>query len=955
MTTTTIQKVIKRNGEVVDFNIEKIKIAMKKAFDQVKKDINLDELSMIVDHIIVHLEHLYKVEGKNPHVEDVQDTVERVLMEKGHYNVAKAYIVYRYEHEKKREQEKQDVQEKIDKSALYIVKRSEQREVFSIEKLKQSLEWVVRGFENEVDVNLIAERCRSEVYDGISTKDLERVLIMTTRALIERDPAYSKVAARLAVRRLYKEVIGQDYDRSKLEKQYQQAFIDQIKHAVEIERLDKRLLDFNLELLSKKLVLERDDLFEYLGVEVLYDKYYVFVPETGQRLETPQAFWMRIAMGLALNEQNKEERAIEFYEIMSTLRYVPSTPTLVHSGTCHPQLSSCYLTTVQDSLDHIFKSIGDNAQLSKWAGGLGNDWTNIRGTGALIQGTGVGSQGVVPFLKIANDTTVAINRSGRRRGATCAYLETWHYDIEDFLELRRNTGDERRRTHDMNTANWIPDLFMKRVRENGDWTLFSTDETPDLHHIYGRKFEERYAFYEQEVEAGRIRLFKKIKARDLWRKMISMLFETGHPWMTFKDPCNVRSPQDHVGVIHSSNLCTEITLNTSEEETAVCNLGSVNLDKFIKEDKTFDEELLKETIFIAMRSLDNVIDINFYPTKESRTSNIRHRPVGMGIRGFQDALYLLDINFDSPEAVDFADKNMEMVSYYTILASTMLAEERGAYQTFKGSKWDRGLLPIDTLGLLEEERRMTIPVSRDGYMDWTLVRERIKQFGMRNSNTMAIAPTATTANISGCFPGIEPIYKNLYVKSNMFGEFTIVNQYLIADLKKLNLWDVHMLSQIKQHNGDIGDINTIPQNIKDKYKGVFEVDPKHLAKINAHRAKWIDQSQSYNVFYQGTSGKELSDIYMYAWELGLKTTYYLRTLGASHVEKSTVDLQGKERREEVSQDVSDASMKQEAEAVVVTTPQSSVAPTTPVTAPIVTTGEVKLCKIADPECESCGG
>lgn len=964
-TTTTIQKIIKRNGEIVDFSVEKIKRVVQKAFQESNGGIADIDLDLLIDHIVVHLEHLYRTSGKTPHVEDVQDIVERVLMEKGYYHVAKAYIVYRYEHQKIREQEKQVVQEKIDRDALYVVKRSGQREIFSLEKVKQSLQWVTAGYESVVDLQLVSEQCRSEVYDGISTNDLERVLVMTTRSLIERDPAYSRISARLCMRRLYKEVIGEGFDRSKLEKQYQQAFIDNIKKGVEIERLDKRLLDFNLEFLSKKLVIERDDLFDYLGAETLYDKYYVFVPETQVRLETPQAFWMRIAMGLALNEKDKEKHALDFYEIMSTFRYVPSTPTLVHSGTCHPQLSSCYITTVQDSLDNIFKSIGDNAQLSKWAGGVGNDWTNIRGTGSLIKGTGVGSQGVVPFLKIANDTTVAINRSGRRRGATCAYLESWHYDVEDFIELRRNTGDERRRTHDMDTANWIPDLFMKRVRDNGEWTLLSSDEVSDLHNIYGKKFEERYTHYEQAARDGKIRLFKTLRARDLWRKMISMLFETGHPWMTWKDPCNVRSPQDHVGVVHSSNLCTEITLNTSDDEVAVCNLGSINLDKLIFDGKV-DEELLKQTVFVAMRSLDNVIDVNFYPTKEARNSNMKHRPVGLGIRGFQDALFMLDINFDSDDAVTFADHNMEMIAYYSIFASTLLAEERGSYQTYKGSKWDRDLLPLDTLRLLEEERREKIPVSRSSRIDWTPVRARIKQFGMRNSNCMAIAPTATTANITGCFPSIEPIYKNLYVKSNMFGEFTIVNEYLINDLKKLNLWDDRMLREIKENNGDIGLINTIPQNLKNKYKGVFEIDPKHLLKISAHRAKWIDQSQSINIFYQGTSGRELSEIYMYAWELGLKTTYYLRTLGATRVEKSTIELKTQERRDEIRQD----SQKDTSDVVVSSAPVKVSFPVggdiagvvQPITVtleqsvqdPILTgTGTVKVCKINDPNCESC--
>jgi ribonucleoside-diphosphate reductase alpha chain len=597
--------------------------------------------------------------------------------------------------------------------------------------------------------------------------------------------------------------------------------------------------------------------------------------------------WMRVAMGLSLLEKDKEARAEEFYTAMSTLRFVPSTPTLFHAGTPHPQLSSCYLNTVEDDLEHIFKVYGDNAQLSKWAGGIGTDWSNIRGTGSLIKTAGIHSQGVIPFLKIANDVTVAINRSGRRRGATCTYLETWHYDIEDFIELRKNTGDERRRTHDMNTANWIPDLFMKRVREDGGWTLFSPDEVPELHHTYGRKFEELYAAYEAKADRGEIALFKRMKARDLWRKILSMLYETGHPWVTFKDPCNVRSPQDHTGVVHNSNLCTEITLNTSAEETAVCNLGSVNFATHMSE-TGFDQEKVGETIRTAMRMLDNVIDLNFYPTKEARASNLRHRPVGLGIMGFQDALYKLNIPFASDECVEFADRSMEIVSYYAILASTDLARERGTYESFKGSKWDRGMLPLDTIALLERERGEQIMVTRDARLDWNRVRDAIKQHGMRNSNTMAIAPTATIANISGVVPSIEPIYKNIYVKSNISGDFTVVNPYLVQDLKTASLWGPEMLGKLKYFDGKLSNIPEIPQSLKEKYKETFEIDMHALLKAAAHRGKWIDQSQSLNIFFRGSSGQELSELYLYAWELGLKTTYYLRTQAASQVEKSTV-------------------------------------------------------------------
>jgi ribonucleoside-diphosphate reductase alpha chain len=599
-------------------------------------------------------------------------------------------------------------------------------------------------------------------------------------------------------------------------------------------------------------------------------------------------FWMRVAMGVALQESDKEARAVEFYRIISTLHFVPSSPTLFHSGTIHSQLSSCYLTTIEDDLSHIFKSIGDNAQMSKWAGGVANDWSKLRGTGALIKNTGVESQGVIPFLKIANDTTVAINRSGRRRGATCAYLETWHWDIEDFLELRKNTGDDRRRTHDMNTANWVPDLFIQRVKEGGMWSLFSPDETPDLHELYGEEFKKRYEQYEQRGLAGGLKLFRQIPAKDLWKKMLTMLFETGHPWITFKDPSNIRSPQDHTGVVHSSNLCTEITLNTSKEETAVCNLGSINLARHVRKGE-LDIEKIKYTVSIAMRMLDNVIDLNFYPTIEGRNSNLKHRPVGLGVMGFQDALYQMNINFDSEQMVQLADYSQEVISYYAILASTQLAKERGAYASFRGSKWDRGILPLDTIALLERERGTEIPVSREAKLDWSVVREAIKEYGMRNSNTMAIAPTATISNISGAIPSIEPIYKNIYVKSNISGDFVVVNHYLVKELKERGLWNDDMLTKLKFYDGRLTEIPEIPQDIKDKYKEVFEIDARWLIKAAAHRGKWIDQSQSLNIFYAGTSGKEISDIYLYAWDMGIKTTYYLRTLAVSQVEKSTVN------------------------------------------------------------------
>lgn len=758
--------------------------------------------------------------------------------------------------------------------------------LFELAKIRYTIERAIKGLEDTVSIEQIEKECLKNIFDGIATKDIEQALILAAASFIERDPAYDVVAVRLFLQTIYKAVFGVSITPETRAWYYQQSFIKTIRAGIESELLDQRLAEFDLERLAQALQPERDEWLNYLSIQTLYGRY--FLKMNGRVVETPQAFWMRIAMGLALLEKNKHEAALKFYDIISSLRYLPSTPTLFHAGLIRAQLSSCYLSTINDDLAHIFKVLGDNAQLSKWAGGIGNDWTNIRAVGSIINGIKATSQGTVPFLKIANDVVAGITKSGIRRGGTCAYLETWHLDIEDFLDLRRNTGDERRRTHDMNTANWIPDLFMKRVGADQSWTLFSPDETPDLHGLYGAAFERQYAAYEQQAREGNIRNYKTISARQLWRKMLTRLFETGHPWITFKDPCNIRSPQDHAGVVNSSNLCTEITLNTSADETAVCNLGSVNLARHVTPEG-IDEALLADTIRTAVRMLDNVIDLNFYPTIEAYNSNSRHRPIGLGIMGFQDALFVLDVPFDDPSVLTIADQIMEMVSYYAILTSSELAKERGAYSSYRGSKWDRGLFPIDTLELLEQERDMPIEVSRTTSLDWQPVREHVRQWGMRNSNTMAIAPTATISNIAGCYPSIEPMYSNLYVKSNISGEFTIVNTYLVEDLKALGLWNQEMLDQIKYYDGNIAEIEAIPVHIRAKYKGAFDIDQKWLVRLTAERGKWIDQSQSHNVFFKGESGKELDDIYTTAWNCGLKTMYYLRTLGASQIEKSTLD------------------------------------------------------------------
>lgn len=783
---------------------------------------------------------------------------------------------------------KKESEHKKSVAVFYVTCDDMHVEPLRIDQLQQTIIWASAGYEDVIDVSLVVEETIRNMFDGISTREIADALIMGAVTFIEKDAAYGYVTARLLFKKLYKEVTGKSVLHADVDHVYCQAFIQGIKKGVEHGIFDERVLTFDLENLALALVPERDHLFDFMGLRTLYERY--FMKHESQRFELPQTFWMRVAMGLALEEKDKNARAIEFYNIMSRMRYVPGTPTLLHAALTRPQLSSCFLGTVEDDLKHIFKCVGDIAQLSKWSGGVSYDWTNIRGTGAMIKSIKTESQGLIPYLKIANDTTAAINRSGKRRSAAVAYLEVWHFDIEDFLDLRRNTGDERRRAHDINTANWIPDLFMKRVLADGQWTLFSPEEVPDLHHVYGKEFEERYVQYEEKVLRGEIALYKTMPAKQLWRKMLSRLFETGHPWITFKDPANIRSPQDHAGVIHCSNLCTEITLNTSADETAVCNLGSVNLARHIV-DGRLDYQMIAQTVELAVRMLDNVIDINFYPTIEAKNANLRHRPIGLGLMGFQDALYALNINFDDPQSLTFSDELMEWIAYHTIFTSSKLAQERGTYASYKGSKWDRGIFPQDTIDLLEKERGMSIDVKRGGVLDWTSLREQVKQHGMRNSNTMAIAPTATISNIAGCLPCIEPIYKNIYVKANMSGEFTVVNRYLIEDLKKLGLWDQEMLDQLKYYDGNVQQIERIPQQVKAKYKEAFEIDPLWLIKVSAARGKWIDQSQSHNVFMQGTSGQLLNDVYITAWQAGLKTMYYLRTLGASQIEKSTLDAQ----------------------------------------------------------------
>jgi ribonucleoside-diphosphate reductase alpha chain len=974
-----VQVIRKRSGEIVPFDKEKITNAVRKAFFAVTKDTHEDESLKITDVIFSRMQKLTDSndDGVVIGVESIQDMVELAIMATGYHAVAKSYIIYRFEHTKEREKQKEAIKEKIEENKLFVVKDDDKRELFSVDKVRKSITRAAQGLEG-INVDSLVKQVELEVHDGIPTRDVANTLVLVARSFIERDPNYSQLASRLLLEGvIYRDALGKISDDTDFNSNYRQSFKQNLRKSVALGLLDERLLDFNLDEVALAIEPQRDDFLRYLGVQTLLDRYLIRDKKNGKRellLETPQMMWMRVAMGLSLNEVNKESTALNFYKTLSSLTFLSSTPTLFHSGTPYPQLSSCFLGVADDSLDSIFKTYKDCANLSKHAGGVAWSWSKLRASGSLVKTTNIESNGVIPFLKVADSVTVAINRSGRRRGATCVYLETWHLDIEDFLELRKNTGDDRRRTHEMNTANWIPDLFMKRVREDAGWTLFSPDETPELPETYGKKFEKIYEEYERKAKAGEIRMYKVIKARDLWKKMITQLYETGHPWITFKDPSNIRSPQDHVGVVHSSNLCTEITLPTiPDKETAVCNLGSVNLAKHIK-DGALDKDMLRETVMTGMHMLDNVIDINFYPTKAARVSNLRHRPVGLGIMGFQDALYSLGIDFESDEAVEFADSSMEAISYYAILTSSILAKNRGTYETYKGSKWDRGILPVDTIDLLEEERGEEIPINKEESMDWGLIRESIRKYGMRNSNCMALAPTATIANIAGCFPTIEPIYKNIYVKANISGEFIITNEYLISDLKKEGLWNEEMLELIKGQEGELGNISVVPDYIKSKYKEVFAIDPRWLIKIAAHRGRWIDQSQSFNIFYKGTSGIELSEIYNYAWEMGLKTTYYLRTLGASAVEKSTVSLAkqnvqssilsqigtqtaGVSAREMVLQIRNEVEMERETETVgsISGLEEKVLIKTekTTTSSPNIDSNGVKLCKLDDPDCESC--
>lgn len=881
-----IEQVKKRNGSIVTFDRSKIERAITKAVVASKAIVADKLISHITDKVVLTIEHSFP--EATPGVEDIQDVVERAIAAHGLFNVAKAYILYRERHKQQREQEQEQLIAKMKVHQLTITKRDGTSVPFDVNEITRAISDAAAELRESIAINEVVRDTMRNLYPGIHTRDINQAALLALRARIERDPAYSLVAARFLFNTLYKDVIGLTDAAASFTTAHEAGFPTSIHRGVDSGRLDARLLEFDLPYLARHLKPSRDRLFHYLGAQTLYDRY--FLRDYEQRLlETPQYFWMRVAMGLSLNELEPAKRALKFYNVMSRLYYIPSTPTLFHSGTSHPQMSSCYLTTVTDDLGHIFKCIGDNAQLSKWSGGLSNDWTNIRATGALIRSTNVGSQGVVPFLKIVDTTTAAINRSGKRRGATCVYLETWHLDIEDFLELRKNTGDDRRRTHDTNTANWIPDLFMKRVQADESWTLFSPEEVPDLHDLYGRAFAARYEQYEAAAQQGKIKLYKTVRAQDLWRKMITMLYETGHPWITFKDPSNIRSPQDHVGVVHCSNLCTEITLNTSADETAVCNLGSINLPRHVVSG-VWDKSRLRATVATAMRMLDNVIDLNYYPTREAEYANMRHRPVGLGIMGLQDAFYLLNLNFDSDAAVEVSDEIMEDIAHHAILNSSLLAKERGPYQTFRGSKWDRGLLPLDTLELLEAERGLPVEVPRTARLDWQPVRASIAAHGIRNSNCLAIAPTATIANISGSLPSIEPIYKNIYVKSNFSGEFTVINDHLVAELKQRGLWTPEMLELLKHYDGSVQAIEQMPPDVREKYKEIFEIDPLWIVRHAARRNKWLDQSQSVNIFTSSTSGRAVADVYIAAWKAGLKTTYYLRSLGASAIEKSTLDV-----------------------------------------------------------------
>ena len=886
-------RVIKRNGSVVSYSESKISVAITKAYLAVEGG-NAAASSRIHESVkqlgqqITEIFRRRMPSGGTIHIEDIQDQVELALMRTGEHKIARSYVIYRADHARIREQKTEEA--KPSQAAIIITLDNGEKGPLDTQRLQTVINEACEGLE-DVSAEDIYQETLKNLYPGVKMEDVRTSLVMTARTMVEKDPNYSFVTARLLMDTIRAEALGflgiaESATQSEMHYRYAATLKPYIEKGVELGLISPHLLEYDLGILGEALKADRDMQFTYLGLQTLYDRYFIHSNDT--RFELPQVFYMRVAMGLASNEENREERAIEFYNLLSSFDYMVSTPQLFNSGTLRPQLSSCFLTTVPDDLHGIYSAIRDNAMLSKWAGGLGNDWTPVRALGAHIKGTNGRSQGIVPFLKVVNDTAVAVNQGGKRKGAVCAYLETWHLDIEEFLELRKNTGDERRRAHDMNTANWIPDLFMKRVFSDQDWTLFSPNNVPELHDLHGREFEEAYVEYERKAAAGEIEVYKTLKASDLWRKMISMLFETGHPWITFKDTCNVRSPQQHIGAIHSSNLCTEITLNTNKDEIAVCNLGSVNLMNHVSE-TGLDQEKLKSTIKTAVRMLDNVIDINYYSVPQAKNSNLKHRPIGMGIMGFQDALYTQRISYSSDQAVEFADVSMEIISYHAIQASSDLAEERGRYETYDGSLWDQGILPIDSLKLLQEERGEDyLDVNMEQRLDWDGLRARIKQTGMRNSNVLAIAPTATIANIIGVSQSIEPTYQNLYVKSNLSGEFTVVNPFLVRDLKEANLWDSVMVNDLKYYEGSVQKIDRVPDDIKHIYATAFEVEPRWLVDAASRRQKWIDQAQSLNLYVAGASGKKLDITYRMAWLRGLKTTYYLRALAATTTEKSTV-------------------------------------------------------------------
>ncbi len=927
-------QIIRRNGAAVGFEPNKIAVALMKAFlavhgTQGAASASVRETVERLTETVVRALLRSRPGGGTFHIEDVQDHVELGLMRSGHHEVARAYVLYRERRTQERARQGQAVAPKP--AELHVTEHG-QLVPLDMNHLRSLVESACAGLGTDVQAEPILAETRRNLYDGVPMDEVYKAAIMAARTLIEKEPSYPRATARLLLHTIRREVLGGEVTQAQMSERYAEYFGAFIKKGVQAELLDEKLLQFDLAKMGAALNASRDLQFDYLGLQTLYDRYFLHIEEV--RIEMPQAFFMRVAMGLALGEIDREARAIEFYNVLSSFDFMSSTPTLFNSGTRRSQLSSCYLTTVADDLDGIYEALKENALLSKFAGGLGNDWTRVRALGSYIKGTNGKSQGVVPFLKVVNDTAVAVNQGGKRKGAVCAYLESWHLDMEEFLELRKNTGDDRRRTHDMNTANWIPDLFMRRVVEGGQWTLFSPSTCPDLHDKFGKAFEDAYTAYEAKADRGEIKLYKRVEAKDLWRKMLSMLFETGHPWITFKDACNVRNPQQHVGVVHSSNLCTEITLNTSDTEIAVCNLGSVNLLQHLHAG-SIDQAKLKRTIAPAMRMLDNVIDINYYAVKKARDSNLRHRPVGLGIMGFQDCLYQLHVPYASQQAVDFADSSMEAVCYHAYWASTELAEERGRYSSYRGSLWDRGILPQDSLDLLGEQRGGHLEVDRSSTLDWAPLRARIAQHGMRNSNCVAIAPTATISNIIGVDASIEPSFGNLSVKSNLSGEFTIINEYLVRDLKRLGLWDDVMVMDLKHFDGSLRPIDRVPEDLKRLYSTAFEVDATWLVEAGARRQKWIDQAQSLNIYMAGASGRKLDETYKLAWLRGLKTTYYLRTTSATYSEKSTVShgaLNAVSTGQGVGQSVAPAAGQSLA--------------SEPAT-------DIKFCSIDEPDCEAC--